>query len=373
MNILREKQQVMGWHPCCQDAPDTTLQQQAALNMSNLSREQLDWVKSVYEETAPDRAAAADRAQQVSDAQLQSQGLQDTVTQQYIDDRGKFRTLENTIVDEANAYDTPEKRLQASGNAMAGVGSQFDVGRANTLRTAAANGINTNSGAFIDTLAKTGVAEAAAKAAAGNTAATQVETLGAAKKADAANLGRNLASGQATSAGLALSQGNSAVANSNSGLAATTSGIPLMQSGYSTAIQGNAGAGSLYGQAAQISSQGDSGMMGGLAQLGMAGKYIFSDENLKEEIKELNPSQTLESLRKTPVSKWKYKEGAVNDDNGGEHIGPMAQDVQKNMGNKAAPGGKVIDLVTMNGQMMMAVKALDKQVQTLASQMKKRA
>lgn len=355
----------------CADAPDTTLQQQAALNMSNLSAEQLAWAKEIYAETAPDREAAATRAQQVSDAQLKSAGLQDQITQQYIDDRGKFRTLENSIVDEANAYDTPEKRAQKAGEAMSGVGSQFDTVRGNTLRTAAANGINTNSGAFIDTLAKTGVAEAAAKAAAGNAAATQVETLGAAKKADAANLGRNLSSAQATSAGLALTQGNSAVNTSNAGLAATTSGIPLMQSGYSTAIQGQQGAGNLYGQAANAEAD-NSGLFGAIGSIGGA-LIRASDENLKEEIKELDPSQTLESLRKTPVSKWKYKEGAVNDDDGGEHIGPMAQDVQKNMGNKAAPGGKVIDLVTMNGKTMLAVKALDKQVQTLASQMKKRA
>lgn len=365
MNILREKQRALGIHPACADAPDTTLQQQAALNMSNLSREQLDWVKSVYEETAPDREAAATRAQQVSDAQLKSAGLQDQITQQYIDDRGQFRTLENSIVDEANAYDTPEKRAQKSGEAMSGVGSQFDVMRGNTLRTAAANGINTNSGAFIDTLAKTGVAEAAAKAAAGNAAATQVETLGAAKKADAANLGRNLSSAQATSAGLALTQGNSAVNTSNAGLAATTSGIPLMQSGFNSAIQGQAGAGALYGQAANAQED-NSGLFGAIGTIG--GALIRSDEDLKEDIQEQSPEKTLAAMRKTPVSKWKYKKGA-ND----KHVGPMAQAVQKTMGDETAPGGKVIDLISMNGKTMLAIQALDKQVQTLASQMKKRA
>ncbi|MCX7168734.1 MAG: hypothetical protein NTY41_00185, partial [Proteobacteria bacterium] len=33
----------------------------------------------------------------------------------------------------------------------------------------------------------------------------------------------------------------------------------------------------------------------------------------------------------------------------GSHVGPYAEDVQKNFGNKAAPGGKKIDLVSMNG------------------------
>ena len=34
---------------------------------------------------------------------------------------------------------------------------------------------------------------------------------------------------------------------------------------------------------------------------------------------------------------------------GGKHVGPYAEDVQREFGDKAAPGGKKIDLISMNG------------------------
>ena len=49
-----------------------------------------------------------------------------------------------------------------------------------------------------------------------------------------------------------------------------------------------------------------------------------------------------------------------------QHTGPMAQDVNATMGNKAAPGGKKIDLITLNGKTMLAVQALDRKVNMLA-------
>ena len=51
----------------------------------------------------------------------------------------------------------------------------------------------------------------------------------------------------------------------------------------------------------------------------------------------------------------------------GEQTGPMAQDVAATMGEEAAPGGKKINLVAMNGKTMAAVQALDKKVDRLAS------
>ena len=45
----------------------------------------------------------------------------------------------------------------------------------------------------------------------------------------------------------------------------------------------------------------------------------------------------------------------------------MAQDVQKNMGDKVAPGGKVIDMVSMNGITMGAVQELAKRLKKIES------
>ena len=61
-------------------------------------------------------------------------------------------------------------------------------------------------------------------------------------------------------------------------------------------------------------------------------------------------------LRKTKIYNWFYKTGRGDE---GEHTGPMAGDVRKHMGEEAAPGGKSLDLTTVNG-FVMAFLSLEK-------------
>jgi hypothetical protein len=87
------------------------MQQAAAMKMSELSAEQLAWAKQVYAETAPDRAAATQRANAVSDAQLESMDTQTALAKDYADyNKSTFRPLEQGIVADAAGYDTPERR-----------------------------------------------------------------------------------------------------------------------------------------------------------------------------------------------------------------------------------------------------------------------
>jgi hypothetical protein len=64
-------------------------------------------------------------------------------------------------------------------------------------------------------MARQAIQEAAAKAAAGNTARTNTETVGSAKMMDAAGIGRGVISNQATQAQIGLNSGNSSVNNAN--------------------------------------------------------------------------------------------------------------------------------------------------------------
>ena len=96
------------------------------------------------------------------------------------------------------------------------------------------------------------MAEATAKAGAANKARTNVETQGYARTMDAANLGRGLASNQATSAGVALNAGNSAVSNAGMTLTQGNAAAAQMGQGFNTAIQGNQSAGNLYGMSGQL-------------------------------------------------------------------------------------------------------------------------
>ena len=92
-------------------------------------------------------------------------------------------------------------------------------------------------------------------------------------------------------------------------------------------------------------------------------RYTKSDMYSKTNIKAVSPDDLLKNgskdiyngMRKTPLYNWKYKKGQGDR---APHSGPMAQDVQKNLGNKSAPGGKVIDLQTMNGNFFAAIQYL---------------
>lgn len=103
---------------------------------------------------------------------------------------------------------------------------------------------------------------------------------------------------------------------------------------------------------------------------------ITSDINAKSNLKFLDPRNALEGLKKTKLYSWFYKNGRGEDNptidwaapkgkmlttrQAQQKVGPMAQDVQKNLGDEAAPEGKSIDLVNMNGNMMGAIQELSK-------------
>lgn len=363
------------------DAPDTSRQDAVAADMQKLSAEQWDWVKGEYEKSAPDRAAAAAMARQVSQAQLNSMGLQDSVTRSYIEDRENlFRPLEQGIVTDANEYDTPERREAKAGQAVADVGIQLDGARRAQARQQQRMGVNPNSGAALALGNQMSLGEAAVKAGAGNQAREAVELQGYARKMDAANLGRNIASSQATSAGVALNQGNSAVANATTPNAVNNQGIGVMQGGANSALGGMSSAAGIYqNSAAQRAQSGDnSAAMGALGSVvggflggpmgAAAGGALFgsSDENQKEGRKAVKPELSLAAIRKLPdAESWRYKDGSPAADGGKSHVGPMAQDVQASLGDAVAPGGKAIDLISMNGHLTNAVKALDERVISL--------
>lgn len=358
----------MGWHARCSDAPDTSGTNAAALANAELSREAYDYYKKVYEDQAPMREKAQDTALKVADAQLASMEQQTALAADYNNyNKTTYRPLEQQIVKEATEYDTQERRDAAAGTAVADVGMQATLARQSQQRGQQRMGVNPNSGAALSMENAMSLGEASAKAAAGKQARDQVETVGRAMKMDAASLGRGLASNQATAASTAIQAGNSATTNAGVPLQQSSSSAQLMGQGFNTAISANNSAGQLYGQAAQIQSQ-DSGMWGALG--GVAGSFLggsgfatmVSDENKKENVEPVTDEQALEAVKETPVSTWKYKEG---EGDGGAHIGPMAQQVKKKMGEKVAPGGKVIDLINANGVTMAGLAALARKVDKL--------
>lgn len=256
MNILELQRSAKGWvYPCAPDAPDMTSQNTAATSQAEtsaaqtaMSAEQLAWSKQIYADSAPERAAASARAAEVSDVALESMRKQSALTDDYANyQKETFQPLEKGIVADATAYDTPARRAAESADVMAKVGTQFDVTRAAARREASASGVDPSSGNFASRMGMLDITQAAQQAGAGNAAAKQVETIGAAKKMDAASLGRNLASNQATSAGIALNAGNVASGQAQVPGAVTAQGAALMNSGFSGAQGGLGNAASGYG------------------------------------------------------------------------------------------------------------------------------
>lgn len=355
------------------DAPDTSRQDAIAADMQKLTAEQWDWVKAEYEKAAPDRAAASEMARKVSQAQLDSMGLQDQVTKSYIEDRDNlFRPLEQKIVTEANEYDTPERREAKAGQAVADVGQQVSLAQAAQTRQQQRMGVNPNSGNALALGNTMSLGEAATKAGAANQARDAVELQGYARKMDAASLGRNIASAQATSAGVALNQGNSAVGNAQVPAQISNQGMAVMQGGANNALGGMGSAAGVYNNSSNLKAQaGDnSGAWGQLGQVAGAalGAYLSvgSDEDEKTDVESVDPEVSLAAIRNLPDSKsWRYRDASQYADGGKSHVGPMAQDVQLALGDATAPGGKTIDLISMNGHLTNAVKALDNRVLTL--------
>ena len=361
----------------CGSKTDTSGMNAAALANSKVAKDALDWYKQAYTDQAPLRQQAADKALAVSDAQLASMTQNDAISNDYWNyQKDTFRPLEGKIIADAQSFDSTERQNQNAAKASADVQQAFDNSQGQMQRSLERRGVNPSSGAALALNNQMSMQKAAASAVASNKARTDTELQGYARKMDAANLGRNLASNQATSAGVAMTAGNNAVNNAGIPLTQAQSATNMAGQGFSTAIQGNSSAGSIYGQVAQLENQ-DSGIWGALG--GVAGQFagsaagstaiasFLSDKKAKKNIKPVSDAAALQAVKATPVSSWRYKDGQGD---GGAHVGPMAQNVRKTMGETAAPGGKQIDLISMNGISMAAIAALDKKVGRLSQQIK---
>lgn len=355
---------------CSQDAPDQSGINAAALANAELSKESLAWYKQIYAEAAPERAKAAAMNEKVSGAQLDALNTNTALANDYANyAKTTFRPMEQAIAADANSFNTPERAAQAVGKAQADVNAGFGNAQAQQQRAMSRMGVNPSSGRAMAMQNQAGIAQAAALAGAANKARTDTETLGYARKMDAANLGRGLASNQATSMGVALNAGNSATANAGLTLSQGNQAAAQMGQGFTTAGNLNQSAGNLYGQAAQLQNQANANTNAWMGAAGSAlggwasGGFATSSKDAKKNFKPVSDDQALKSVEKTPVTNWNYKPG---EGDGGNHTGPMAQTVQKNMGEQAAPGGKMIDLVTLNGVNMAAIAALSRKVDKLA-------
>jgi hypothetical protein len=271
MNLLREKHRLMpygGYRIMENEAPDTSRADATAERLAGLSEEQLAWAKELWAETAPERAAASARAGAVSDAQLEGMRVATNQAQDYSNyERTTFRPLERQIVAEAQGFDSEANQSAAAGRATGDVRAAFDAQRDIAVRDATRMGFNPSDGNVMAAKATLDTGEALGVAAGANRAREQVKTIGRAMRQDAVNLGRNLASGQATQAGLAVTAGNSSANNAQLPIAATGAGAQIVNNGYAGAQGGLGTAGNIFTNTARARATDNSGAMGALGNV----------------------------------------------------------------------------------------------------------
>lgn len=259
-----------------------------------------------------------------------------------------FVPLENDFIVEAYSYDTPERKAQAAAEATADVRQQSQLAREAERRQMTRMGVDPRSGRYAAVNRGATMREGLASAGAANNARRQVDATGRQLRGAAIDMGKGLAVNPATSMGM-----------SNSATSA----------GFQGAMNGQSQAGDLLNtqyqqqmaswQAQQQASGDFWGAVGGLT--GMA---LFSSKEFKED-KSAPRRSMLKATREMPVEEWKYKDGIAD---GGQHIGPYAEDFQKATGKG---DGKTIDVIDAIGVNMGAVQELDQSVQKLAAKVDK--
>ena len=350
----------------------TAAQERIAGDQTALSKEALDWEKQKYADETPARTDAAARDKQIAETQLGGMNYalsQAKETEAY--NKETFRPVEQGLVADAAAYDTPERRAAAAESAMSGVdaaGQRIAEAQARELGRA---GVAPGSTKALALAEDSAVARSKIRAAAGTTAVNTIESQGVARRMDAASLGRNLASNQATQQQIATQSGNAGVGAGMQSLLATQSGKGDVMQGFGTAVRGNESAGGMYAGIAkrydnQSAEYGQMAMnlAGGAVKQGQAAGWITSDERVKSDTgTPANTKKALQEVVDTPVEEgWRYDPAKGGPDDGGaKHIGPMAQTVNRISGEEAAPGEHAISVVDEMGRMRAAIQELAKQ------------
>lgn len=259
-----------------------------------------------------------------------------------------FQPIEDRMISDAMNFDTPERRAQAADEARGDVRQQSAIARQAQERNLAAMGVNPASGRFAAEDRRATAGEALASAGAGNMARRQVETMGEARRANAANMGRGFAVNPATSMGLSAN---------------------MVGSGFQGAMGGHQARGNMLNdlhRSEMASWQANQSMWGGIGQgLGsiIGALPIFSSEDAKTDKK---PTEgALDAVRGMRVEEWEYKEG-MGDGGGQRHVGPYAEEFQQATGLGDGRSISVIDAIGVN---MRATQELADKVDQLASQM----
>jgi hypothetical protein len=298
--------------------PLATASKEAAQIMAGLGQDQLNFAREQYNRSAP-------ILEGVANAQIAAQNEQMDMARDYYNyQRDTFRPLEESIVADAQNFNTEAYREQLAGQAAADVGLAFSRTQRANERAMGSMGVNPNSGRFAGVNAASNLGLAANRAAAMTGTRRQAEQLGYARSLDAAGLGRNLSGASLAAYGGATASGSAA---GNSAQSAGQNYMGNMAIGAGTIGQGQQM--NLQGLSSVLNAQTQSyintqdsflGDLGGLLG-GAASAYTAfgSDRRLKENIREVGVDQ------RTALTLYEF---SYKTDPDKKYIGVMADEVE---------------------------------------------
>lgn len=353
---------------------------QAAMQNAQIAKDALAYYKQRDAQQSVRQAKMDDLTTKLADQQMAASQFND---QQARDTWQRYKQTgipaEDAMYADAANYDTQASRDQAAGQAVDDVAAAQGQARDAQARAMERSGIDPTDGRYLAMQQEGGAQDALARASAANTARKGVKDMGIMLRKDAASFARGMPGSAAQTFGVASAAGGQAAGAVGSAIGAANATAGAMGQGFGIGINGNNSAGSIlndqYGnevRAAQANQGGLGSALGGLGALGqglgaMGAVLPFSDKEMKEDRSPVDPDKALEGIEKTPIESWRYKSGTPADDGGRGHIGAMAQDLHKNLGEEVAPGGKRIDPVSAIGVNMAAIKALSKKIDSIAA------
>lgn len=239
-----------------------------------LAQEQFDWAKQAY---ASDKQVT----DKVTDEFLSTMDLaKDNAVKDRQRYESTFQPLEDQLVAESQDYATPERKAQEMGRAQAGVAQQFDAKRTAATQQLESFGINPSATRFAALDMGIRATQAAAEAAAADTASRNVDDKAEALRATAIDIGRGMPAQVNQSLGVSGNAGQGAAGTTNNAttVGANTMGTSATYSGIaSNALSAWGGAlGNSY-DAAMAKYKADSESSSGVGSLlglvgGVAGK-----------------------------------------------------------------------------------------------------
>lgn len=233
--------------------------------------------------------------------------------------RDQFDSVVNPLIDEARNYDESAERARMMGIASADIGKAFGSAQDQQSRSMERMGIAPTSGRFQSATQSAELAEASARAAAGQKVSEAAKANGLNLKLNAANMLSGYPAMASGLTGTAASYGTAGTGIANSGLAGMNAGLSTAAGGYGDTAKT---AGSIYGNqlnnyttsktAANNASAETWGAVAGAALM------FLSDPRLKEDV-------VLVGVRPDGLNEytWRYRGSPT------VYRGVMADEVQK--------------------------------------------